>query len=259
MAPSNWNALLDRLLAEKLTANEYRVALAIARLTLGYRKPDRHLGRKWIRETAEHMDGRSFARSLAGLVQKGLLRYEAGSVGKGNRGHYELVFDDTQNAAPARPFEKPEKAAPARPKAQTAKGRSGGTQKAAPARPRRGKGKERTPPATPALQQINAQAIDAYRDHGGTLELTGWKDALIGQVATLSRNGCDERTILAACSDLGRARTFPGYLKQRAEQLAAAGGPCQWRDFNRSELSPERLRECGCAKCEEWATAKATA
>jgi Zn-finger nucleic acid-binding protein len=34
------------------------------------------------------------------------------------------------------------------------------------------------------------------------------------------------------------------------------GGPCQWRDFNRGDLTPERLRECGCPKSQEWATPK---
>src|SRR6266542_1001017 len=169
MASSNWNLLLDRLLRIRLTANEYRVALAVARLTLGYGKPGgRYLGRKWIRETAGHMDGRSFDRSLTGLIGKGVLAYQPGSVGKGNRGHYALVLDTLEKAAVARPFEAKEKAAVARPKAEKPKGRSGGTQKAAPARPRRGKGRVRTPELPPDLI---ARAIDAYRDHGGSLTL----------------------------------------------------------------------------------------
>jgi hypothetical protein len=258
MAGSNWNALLERLLAEKLTPNEYRAALAIARLTLGYRKTGRGLGRKWICETAGGMDGRSFDRARAGLVKKGLLRYEPGSIGKGHRGHYELVLDPSQKAHSDAPFEEAVKGAPRRAKSGTSKRRAGDTQKAHSDAPRIGKGKK-NPSATPELQQLVADAIDAYRDHGGNLELADRKPALIGQVTQLARNGHDRTTILAAASALGRERAFPGYLRQRVEQLEAQGGPCAWRDFDRSQLSPERLRECGCTKCEEWATAKVAA
>jgi hypothetical protein len=152
MAGSNWNALLERLLAEKLTPNEYRAALAIARLTLGYRKTGRGLGRKWICETAGGMDGRSFDRARAGLVKKGLLRYEPGSIGKGHRGHYELVLDPSQKAHSDAPFEEAVKGAPRRAKSGTSKRRAGDTQKAHSDAPRIGKGKK-NPSATPELQQ----------------------------------------------------------------------------------------------------------
>jgi hypothetical protein len=254
---SNWNAFLDRLLVEKLTVNEHRVALAVARLTLGYRKTGRHLGRKWIREEAGNMDGRSFARGLAGLVDKGLIHYQAGTVGRGNRGYYELALGSSEKAAPARPIEGVEKAAPARPKAQIVKGRSGGMKKAAPQRPRRGKGRVKPSPATPGLQSLVADAVTAYRSHGGSLDLENRRLALAGSVARLARDGYDKRTILAACSDLGRSNTFPGSLKQRADEITTQGGPCLHHG-HRHGLTPTQLLECGCTRCTEWAEALTT-
>lgn len=259
MAGSAWNAYLERLLAAELTVAEYRLAIALVRLLLGWKQTGAYLGRALIRQTAGGMDGRSFDRALAGLTGKGIVRYQPGGVGKGNRSHYELVLDPDEMAAVARPNEPTQKAAPARPKATSLKGRSGGIQKAAPARLRRGRGKERESADAEKSKTLIARAIDAYRDHGGSLELDGWKGTLIGQVSALLKNGRSERDILAACTELGRERAFPGYLKQRVEQLVADGGPCEWRGFDRSQLSPARLRECGCARCEEWATATAEA
>jgi hypothetical protein len=251
MAKSNWNELLDQLLASKLTANEYRLGLALARLLLGWKRTGAHLGRALVRETAGNMDGRSFERALLGLVDKGLVRFTPGGIGKGNRGHYELVLE---KAAPARPFEEMEKAAPARPNRSGPKKPLSDTQKAAPARPRRVRGRGKTSRATPELQQLIAKAIDAYRNHGGSLELADRKPALVGQVATLARNGTDERVILAACADLGRARAFPGLLKQRVDQITSEGGPCQWQ-HNRRGLTRTQLLECGCPTCTQWAEA----
>jgi hypothetical protein len=61
-----------------------------------------------------------------------------------------------------------------------------------------------------------------------------------------------ERAILAAAGELGRAREFPGYLRQRAEALEAAGGPCSWDGLDRSRLTPAQLSECVCSRCAEW-------
>jgi hypothetical protein len=258
MAGSNWNRWHDALLAQSLTVAEHRLALALGRLILGWNYVERDLGRALICEVAGGMDRRTFERARAGLVSKGLIRYTPGSAGRGRRSSYALILDGTEKAAVERPFDEPEKAAVERPKARSAKGRSGDRQKAAAERPRIGR-KGKTSPATPGFQELVAQAIDTYRGHGGTLELSGWNNILARQVATAARDGHDQRTILAVCSDLGRERAFPGYLKRRVEELAANGGPCHWQAFNRSDLSPERLRQCGCPKCEEWATAKAAA
>jgi Bacteriophage replication protein O len=107
---SDWNLLLERLLGAPLTANEYRLALAIARSTLGYRRRSERLGRRLLQEHSGITDARGFDRARRGLVEAGLLRYTPGRVGRGNRSTYELVLD-------------PEKAALRRPKRRLRKGR----------------------------------------------------------------------------------------------------------------------------------------
>ena len=73
---SDWNRLLERILAASppLTANEYRLALAIARSTLGFRRRSNDVGEKLLRDLAR-LDGRSFQRARTGLTEAGLLRY----------------------------------------------------------------------------------------------------------------------------------------------------------------------------------------
>jgi DNA-binding transcriptional ArsR family regulator len=73
-----------------------------------------------------------------------------------------------------------------------------------------------------------ALAFDAYLAAGGSLELGEWRGALARQATSLLRNGVDPVVVRAAAAALGRERAFPGYLKQRAESLQAAGGPCTW-------------------------------
>jgi hypothetical protein len=267
MAGSNWNRWLDAVLAApKLTANESLLAIALSRLLLGWNKTEGYLGEELIRQTAGSMHGRTFERARAGLVEKGLLRYEPGSVGKGNRSHYALILEPAQKPAPARandPLQKPaaaranttaQKPAPARGKQPSSKARDSDAQKPAPARGRRG----RKVNTFPDLQPLVAKAIDAYRGHGGSLELADRKAALIGQVTNLARNGTDEPTILSACADLGRTRTFPGHLKQRADQITAEGGPCHWH-HDRRGLTAQQLLQCGCPRCNQWADTITTA
>lgn len=94
---SRWNLYIEALLAADLTAAEYRLALALMRLILGYRLAERDLGDRLLRKTAGTkdgrtlaMDGRTFARARAGLVAKGLLVYRPGVPG-GGRSHYALA------------------------------------------------------------------------------------------------------------------------------------------------------------------------
>jgi hypothetical protein len=243
MAGSNWNRWLDAVLAApKLTANESLLAIALGRLLLGWNKTEGYLGEELIRQTAGSMHGRTFERARAGLIEKGLLRYEPGSVGKGNRSHYALILEPAQKPAPARG------------KQPRSKARDSDDQKPAPARGRRG----RNVNTSPDLQPLVAKAIDAYRGHGGSLELADRKAALIGQVTNLARNGTDEPTILSACADLGRTRTFPGHLKQRADQITAEGGPCHWH-HDRRGLTAQQLLQCGCPRCNQWADTITTA
>ena len=88
---SRWNRLIERLLAEDdLTIAELRLALALARLLPGWRRPEARLGRQMLRDVAR-LDGRDFERARDGLVRRGLLDYTPGKPGRGNRGNYSLL------------------------------------------------------------------------------------------------------------------------------------------------------------------------
>jgi len=250
---SDWNRLLERLLAEEgLTVAELRLALALARLLLGWKRSSAPLGRALLRQTAG-LDGRTFERTLASLVRRGLVQVEPGRIGKGNRAVYTLNLLP-EKAALQRPIEQVEKAVPQRPKEPVAKGRSNDTQKAALQRPRKGRGKGRTsPPATPTGEKtLQTLAIDAYVSHGGSLELDHYCGALVRQVKTLHDRGVPEHVILAAAAQLGRERGFPGYLAQTADELQAHGGPCQWDGLDRSRLTATQLADCDCHACNAW-------
>jgi hypothetical protein len=122
-AVSRWNRLIERVLAEDgLTVAELRLALALARLLPGWRRPEARLGGQLLRDTAR----------LDGLVERGILAYTPGKPGRGNRGLYSFL-PWIETAAPQRPF------------TADGKGRSRVAEKAAPQRPRidNGKGKAR--------------------------------------------------------------------------------------------------------------------
>jgi hypothetical protein len=235
---SDWNRLIDRLLDVELTVHEHRLALAIARSTLGYRRRSERLGERLLRKRSGIGDGRSFQRARDGLVEAGLLRYEPGRRGPGNRSTYELLLDAEL---------------PALTRANTGASiaRSGGTQLPAPARARIGTRRGKTT-AGSIEQSIQASAAGAYMAAGGSLELNEWRSALARHAATLEKRGVDERVILAAARALGRTREFPGYLSQRAAELEQQGGPCGWQGLDRSRLTREQLAECDCRACAEW-------
>lgn len=110
----------------------------------------------------------------------------------------------------------------------------------------------------PDPNEIRARAFQAYRAHGGNLTLEKERNALARGVTTLLTEGVDPKIIVAAASDLGREGSFPGYLKQRATEIAANGGPCLNRGLDKSKLTIEELEECGCggkAGCKAWAEA----
>jgi hypothetical protein len=89
---SRWNRYTEALLAAKLTAAEHRLALAFMRLIPGYRLEERDLGNRLLREVSG-LDGRSFERARAGLIEKGLIHYEPGDVAR--RSHYRLAYGVT--------------------------------------------------------------------------------------------------------------------------------------------------------------------
>jgi hypothetical protein len=101
---SDYNVFHERLLDLDLGVEEYRLAIALGRSLLGFRKRAEYLGQDLLRDTARLIDGRSFERARDGLVEKGLLAYTSPgkSPGRGARGHYELLLGDEEVTAPER-------------------------------------------------------------------------------------------------------------------------------------------------------------
>lgn len=257
---SNWNGWMEAVCAADLTVAEHRLAAALGREILGWRKTSDRIGARRLRELAR-LDGRTFERARQGLVEKGLLRYIPGKVGRGGRGYYELL----ETADPERPIEGPEKTAverairteektaPERAIARSVKDRSQSTKKTALQRSRSGsKGKNS---AQSADTDFRRAAFDAYLSTGGSLLLERERGALARSVTALLKAGVDETTILAACRDLGRERAFPGLLKQRVQEINDRGGPCDNEGLDRSRMTAAQLNACGCTRCEEWITA----
>jgi hypothetical protein len=247
MASSDWNRYLDALLSQKLTAVEYRLALAVARLLCGWNRRSAHFGERLLRSTAD-LDGRSFARARDGLVAKGLLHYQPGAPGRGNRGLYTLP-GDTEKPAAERAFREAEKPALERAKAASRKSPLSDTKKPALERARRGTSKERT---SDASNELRRRAFDVYQGAGGNLQLERERGALARSVTSLAKDDVPDAQILAAVRDLGRKQEFPGLLKQRVTELAQQGGACEWEGLDRSRLTPSQLSGCDCARCEEW-------
>jgi hypothetical protein len=247
---SDWNLWLDRQIAADLTETERRLAEVLARLTLGWNLNPNEIGEKLLREIAR-LDGRTLGRARAALVEKGLLRYTAGSVGRGHRSVYELLL--TEKPALQRAITTPEKPAQERAIGETVKARSGGRKKPAPQRVRRER-RGKDSPASPAEidPDLMRRAFDTYTGAGGNTLLSRERGALARNVASLVKAGVDEPTILAACRDLGRNGEFPGLLKQRAQAISAGGGPCTWEQNDRAQLTLAQLAECGCPRCAEW-------
>lgn len=253
MALSNWNQWLERMLAADLTVAEHRLALAVARQTLGYNKTEARIGRPLLC-AATRLTSRSVERARDGLISKGLIRYEAGSRGRYGRSVYTLVLAEPI-AALQRQIEQTPIAAVERHLGDTSNCRSGDTPIAAVERQRKEKRKGKSIPAAPAVDL--RPIFDAYIACGGSLDLERDRKALARNAKSLIDDGVPLDTVVAAARDLGRERTFPGYLKQRVAELAAAGGPCAWHGLDRSRLTLAQLRSCACTPCTDWANAKA--
>ncbi len=251
---SNWNTWMDAICDSDLTVAEHRLAAALARELLGWRKTFDQIGEKRLRSRAR-LHGRSFERARGGLVAKGLLRFTAGNPGRAGAGTYELVLSPIETPAPQRAIQNQETPAPHRAKPTPVNARSQSTKTPAPERARIGS-KGKNPPAPPGTPKtFQARVIDAYCGAGGTLELTDARGALLSQATSLARSGTAERLIVAAAASLGRERGFPGYLTQRVRALEEAGGPCQWQGLDRSKLTTKQLSECECLRCSEWLAA----
>jgi hypothetical protein len=247
---SDWNRLLERLLAADLTVSEMRLALALARSTLGYRRHSSSLGDRHLRDRAG-LHGRSFEKARQGLIGAGLLDYEKGTCGRGHRSRYTLLLDE--KTAPARAFSEEKKTAPERDFREPVKDRSHARKR--PLQSGHGIGNRDRKSTAPGEKTLQARAVEAYASTGGVLELDEWRGALARHTTQLAAKGIEERIILAAAAELGRERAFPGYLAQRANELAEKGGPCEWEGLDRSRLTPKQLGECSCHLCAEWRVA----
>lgn len=255
MTLSNWNLLLEQMLAADVTQTAYRVWLAIARWTQGYPGNKGYVGRDLLREAAgregKPLDARSFDRGVAELCEHGLLVVIPGKPGRGNRGHYKLVLRRGEKAAAPRPFEAVEKVATQRPLAKGLNRRSQTPETVAAQRPRRVRRVKNTG-STSETPSLVTRACDVYQGAGGSLKLTGVRGSLAGSVSALAKAGADKELILAGVKELARTKAFPGYLKQIVETLRDSGGACVWNGA-RNSLSTFQLRECGCNLCVEWA------
>jgi hypothetical protein len=249
---SDWNLFMERLLSLRLTASEHRLAPCLGRCLLGFNRRAGALGRARLREMSG-LDGRDFERARKGLAEKGLVRYESEGPGRGKRTWYELLLDppedDLEKAALYRPIVEAKKAGLHRPNTESVKGRS-----QAGKRPVytghvginvRGK--------QPGLnnQELVAHVIDAYRSHGGSLELHGHRGILARHAATLAGKGIPEPLLVAAAAQLGRDGDFVGNFTKLVKQYEMEGPPCIWLG-GRKGLSVEQLTSCGCRSCLEW-------
>ena len=235
---SDWNLFLERKLALDLTPNESRLADALARLLLGFRRREERFGRQLVLKTSRIDHVRTLYRARDGLIEKGLLDFEPGPKG-GHRGSLYGLKLSGDHVSVARQDEKPPSC------------RSGGAPHVAVARQRIGR-KEQTPRPMAGDKTFQARVIDEYVSHGGSLELEACKGALLRSATALQKQGLDERCIIAAVRDLGREGAFPGYLKQQAEAIAEAGGPCNWQGLDLSALTLKQLSECHCPQSSKW-------
>jgi hypothetical protein len=255
---SNWNLLMERLAGGGLTANERRLLAAIGRYTIGYPDLAGKVGRATLRAFVGDMDNRSFDKARDGLVAAGVIAVDEGSPGRGHSARYALLLDG-EKVAEERPIPEPvEKVALQRPLPQPLKGRSGAKKKVAVERLHKGKREEL--PAVAPTATLQKSVFDAYLEAGGSLEGDKSRGALAQHTTSLAKAGMDEGVIVAAAGALGRESAFPGYLTQRARELAAKGGPCRWDGMDRSQLTDPQLAECSCNLCQKWLNSrKATA
>jgi phage replication O-like protein O len=242
--PSDWNLLVEMLARTRLTPTEVQVLAAIARKTLGYRKPH---GDRISASQITSLTGIGrphVTEALIRLEQRGLIKREQGS--KGRAAWIRLVLH--------KPTGKPVPA-PGHPnlsgRRDTHLSYTGGQEPVPPPGHTRGKGvKQAAPP------DLIRRVFDAYTGAGGSVLLEPKRGALARSTKSALKAGASPEEILAAARSLGRTGEFPGLLQQRITEIREAGGPCDWDTLDRSALTTPQLRECGCARCAEWADAR---
>ena len=245
--PSNWNLLMNRMAANRLSGREASVLAAIARKTLGYSKPCDQLSASQIARTCG-LSRSHVAELLCRLESRGAIIRTNVAVGRsatislnldspwepvGRTGQVDLSGERDTSA--------PE---PVGRKGTKPVGRKGHT---------RGKGViQNQNPAHKTFQNLLA---DSYLNSGGNLDLDEWRGSLFRQGTALRKEGVSEQEIFDAARSLAHDRAFPGLLKQRVTELREQGGFCHWGGLNRSRLTAEQLSECGCGRCLEWLAA----
>jgi phage replication O-like protein O len=243
---SDWNQLMELLAKVQLSPTESRVMAALARKTLGFKKPngDRIAASQLAKLTG--LGRTHVTEALIRLEQRGLIRRDQLRPGKAawialclhsapvqELGHPDLSgFSDTHLSDPGGQE-------PVRVLGHT---KVEGVKTSEPEPPK------------PTLQR---QAFDAYIGASGTLLLDRERGALARSVTAALNAGTDQTLILAAVRDLGRTHDFPGLLKSRIKELRDNGGPCEWAGLDRSALTRTQLDQCACTGCGEWAEARA--
>ncbi len=242
---SDWNVLMDKLAAANVTGREARVVAAIARKTLGYRKPG---GDTIAASQIAKLTGISrthVTEILVRLESRGIITRHGGC--KGRAATISLNLNTPWEPVPSTGqvnLSHPRDTSEPKPVPQK------GSKPVPSTGHTRVKGVNQKRPA--GTKTFQNQVVEAYVSTGGNLDLNpSWRGSLLSQATELAKKH-PEDLILAAVKRLGRDRDFPGYLKQRVQDLADKGGPCEWDGCDRSRLTPEQLTGCGCPRCEEW-------
>jgi phage replication O-like protein O len=241
--PSDWNLLAETLARTRLSPKEAQVLAAVARKTLGYRKPHGD------RISASQITGLTgigrthVTEALIRLEQRGLIDREQGSAGRAAWIRLTL-HKPTGKPVPA----------PGHPnlsgRRDTHLSDTGGQEPVPPPGHTKVEGVNQREEPDPVRR-----AFDAYIGAGGSVLLERERGALARNTKAALTRGATLDQILAAARSLGRNREFPGFLQQRIVEIRDAGGPCDWDSLDRSALTTSQLRECGCARCAEWANA----
>lgn len=257
---SDWNGWMETICRADLTVAEHRLAAALGRELLGWRKTSDRIGERRLRDRAR-LHGRSFEKARDGLGDKGLIRFTTGTIGRAGAGTYELVLPSHKMPAPERVIQSQEMPAPERVNRPRLNARSQNKEMPAPERARSGIKVKNSAQSADSQEhdRIRREAFDAYLSTGGQLTLERERGTLARTVTAALRADTEPTTILAACRSLGRERAFPGLLKQRVAELVAAGGPCANGGLARQMLTAAQLAACDCDRCGEWADALAGA
>jgi hypothetical protein len=136
------NNFIERCLAAKLGAEEWRLAAALDLHILSFYDKDARayltegfVGDALLRATGR-LHGRSLDRARNGLIEKGLTRFEPGTLGAGHRSFYKPNTDAPEKPAQERAFDEPPEKPASEPEKPAEKPAKKPAEKPAPARGR---------------------------------------------------------------------------------------------------------------------------